>query len=318
MAFSKEVKVEILNKQRSLDASVSMLSGVILSAGSLVVSNRKISFEVNSESEELVSWVQRALIDKLGINENDIDINTNANQSKYILIVSSLAGSIILDRLGIVRTDRFSSLLVSHIPSQELISDQEGKLAFLAGAFVGSGSISTPRENSRGGYSLEWICQTDEKAQLIAEILAEWDIISRKIERNQTKVVYIKNSEDICQVLTLMGAIKSRLDIENRIVERDVRNNINRQSNCTSANLDKTLLASVKELKAINLIEETIGLTELNKNLYEVAILRLNNPQASLAELAELLDNKISRAALSLRLKNIIKIAENLGESNGE
>ena len=114
-----------------------------------------------------------------------------------------------------------------------------------------------------------------------------------------------------------LGAVASMLNLENKKVERAVRNNINRQSNCASANLDKTVSASVKQMQAIEQIDSTLGIDNLPANLYEVARARINNPEASLAELSEILGGNLTRVAVSLRLKKLIQIAKDLGENDG-
>ena len=316
MIFSKVAKDEILSVERSMDALFALLSGEILSAGSLVINKKQITFEMNSENQNFLSSVKAQICRCFRANEYDVDVSL-ISKNKYSLKLSQELGPKILDELNIVRIDPKGNFLINRIPTSEILQDEECLKSYLAGAFVGSGSVSTPK-NDGGGYHMEWVCQTEEKADFICNSLAEFNIISKKVERNGTSIAYIKGSDDICQALALMGATKAMLKIESNLVERAVRNNINRQSNCQSANLDKTLVASAKEVRAIKIIEETIGLNSLRDSLKEVAIIRKENPQASLAEISNMLGSKITRAAISLKLKQIIKIAETLGGDNGE
>ena len=157
-----------------------------------------------------------------------------------------------------------------------------------------------------------------EQVDLIAEILSNFDIFPKIVERNELYVLYLKNSELICDTLQLFGASKSLLDLMNQKVTRDVNNNANRQVNCISANIDKAVNAALKQMRAIEVVQNTIGIENLPETLAEAALARLANPEGSLKELLMALDNKISKGALAQRFDKIIKLAEELGENDGK
>ena len=136
------------------------------------------------------------------------------------------------------------------------------------------------------------------------------------MERGDEYIIYLKNSEIICDVLGLFGANKTVLDLLNKKVDRDMNNLMNRQINCISANLDKTVNASLKQIKAIEIIQNTIGLENLPDALCETALLRLGNPEASLNDLLSLMETKISKGALAQRFDKIIKLANELGDKD--
>ena len=136
------------------------------------------------------------------------------------------------------------------------------------------------------------------------------------VERNDSFVVYLKNSETICDVLGMLGASKSVMDIMSKKVDKDMNNFTNRQMNCAQANIDKTITAAVKQMQAIEVIQNTIGIENLPDVLCETALVRLANPQGSLNDLLKALDNKISKGALAQRFDKIIKLAKELGDDN--
>ena len=313
-------KEEILNVKRNTDALFCMLCGEIFSAGSLVVSRNKLSFVLTSESVEFLRQAKNQLAYCFQFKEDSIKINEAKKlaKAKHELTLSPEDGYRVLEELSIVYKDKNGELEVSKTISPHLVYDEDCKKAFLAGAFCGAGTISVPSESEgqTKGYHMEWVVSNQQKAETISEYLAEFGIISRRVLRGDVFVVYIKESDAISKALVILGATKNMLNLENRKITRQVRNNINRQSNCQSANLDKVMSASAKQVMAINIIEETVGLSSLSESLKEIALLRKNNPEASLSELVEMLGGKITRAGLSDRLNKLIKLSKTLGEEN--
>ena len=208
---------------------------------------------------------------------------------------------------------------ISDVADKAFLKNETEMKAFLTGLFLGSGSLSVPSESEKKktyGYHFEIALQTKAQSDLIAEIFTNFDIFPKTVERGEEYIVYLKNSETICDVLGLFGANKSVLDLMNKKVDRDMSNLMNRQINCISANLDKTVNASLKQIKAIEVIQNTIGLENLPENLCETALLRLGNPEASLNDLISLMDTKISRGAIAQRFEKLIKLANELGDKD--
>ena len=184
--------------------------------------------------------------------------------------------------------------------------------------FLGAGSVSVPKDGlKKYGYHFEISVMSKNQADILAEIFAGVDIFPKIIERNEQYVLYLKNSETICDTLAMLGASKMVLELENSKVSRDVSNSTNRQINCMTANIGKTVNAAVKQLAAIETIQNTIGLENLSETLLEAALIRVANPESSLSELCSLLEKPVSKAALAQRFNKIIEIAEELGEKNG-
>lgn len=172
-------------------------------------------------------------------------------------------------------------------------------------AFLKSGSMSDPNKE----YHLEIVVKKRQKAQDILDILLKYNIKSSLIKRRTNYIIYLKDGEEIARILAFMGANSSVLRFEEVRVVRDMRNTINRKVNCETANLTKTVNASLEQIKAIETLKKNGKLDKLDNNLKEIAVLRVQNPELGLEALGQLLVNPISKSGVNHRLKKIIKIA---------
>ena len=191
------------------------------------------------------------------------------------------------------------------------IADECCKVAFLKGAFLTCGTINDPNKN----YHLEFVVpylNLSRDLKLFIDDYDELTVEPKSIRRNSNYVVYFKDSEFIEDLLTVMGAFNSSLEIMGVKMYKDMRNNVNRKLNFENANLDKTLDASSKQVNAILHIKETVGLSYLSEDLKELAELRLENPDMSLRELGEKLSVSISRSGVNHRLQRICEISKNI------
>lgn len=188
------------------------------------------------------------------------------------------------------------------------------KLTILKTLFLLNGRYYYNADNSLNskGYSLEFVSKTEVVADLTKTLLKDYGFDLRKTKRQTSYVVYSKNSNTICDLLVLLGATYSALDMQNNLAMRELRNNVNRQNNCFEFNLDKTINASNEQLTAINYILSNYSIDYLDENLKEVALARIANPEVSLNELRQLLNNKLSRAGIKYRLDKIIEIYKKL------
>jgi hypothetical protein len=180
--------------------------------------------------------------------------------------------------------------------------------AYIRGVFMTSGSVSDPNKS----YHLEIVCDNFGRAEFIREIIGGFSVESKIIQRKKYHVVYIKDGEMIVDMLNIMGAYKSLMDMENIRIRKDIRNNINRRVNCEAANLNKTVSAAVKQVNDINYIIETKGIDYLPENLQELALARLSNEDSSLKELGEMMTPPIGKSGVNHRLRRISEIAEDL------
>lgn len=186
--------------------------------------------------------------------------------------------------------------------------DEEVQRAIVKGSFLGAGSITDPNKQ----YHLEMIFQEKNNAEYILNICKSFGISLKLLENKNRYYLYIKDAEEISKFLALIGANKGVLDFEDVRVTKEIKNNVNRLVNCETANLNKIINASVDQVNDIKLIQNLKKFDELPDYLKEIAILRLENPDASLKVLGELLENPIGKSGVNHRLKKIIEIADEL------
>lgn len=180
--------------------------------------------------------------------------------------------------------------------------------AFLRGVFVSCGSVTDPNKE----YHLELVLPLSRRTEPLREFITEHGMAIKTTVRGKTTVLYAKESGLIEDFLTYIGAGNHALEIMRVKIEKDFRNRVNRSVNCDSANLDKTVAASEKIRRDIELIISADALSGLSPGLRETARLRLENPESSLSELCALFDPPISRSGLNHRLKKLSQIAEEL------
>ena len=192
--------------------------------------------------------------------------------------------------------------------SQMVIQKNCCKRAFLRGAFLCAGSISDPTKF----YHFEIVCTSQEKARQLQELIQSFEIDAKIVKRKKYDVVYVKEGAQIVELLGLMGAGVSLMNLENVRILNGMRNTVNRKVNCETANINKTVNAAVKQMEDIAYIRDTVGLHRLPENLEETALLRLEYPQASLKELGALFSVPIGKSGVNHRLRKISSIAEQL------
>ena len=181
------------------------------------------------------------------------------------------------------------------------IEDEELLKSIVRGAFLGSGSINNP-ENK---YHMEMIFSTQNNADYIYHILKKNEIKVKRMQRKYGYSVYIKDGEGISRFLAFIGANTAVIKFEEIRVLRDMKNSINRQVNCETANLTRTINAAVKQIEKINKLKESGQFEKLPKDLKELAQTRLENPDASLVELGQMLSNPLGKSGVNHRLKKI-------------
>ena len=182
--------------------------------------------------------------------------------------------------------------------------------AFLRGAFLASGSISDPEKF----YHFEIVCATEPKAKQIQSIMATFNVDAKIVLRKKYFVVYIKEGNQIVDMLNVMEAPLSLMELENIRIIKEMRGNVNRQVNCETANINKTVSAAVKQINDIVYIRDTVGFESLPAGLGEIARARVEKPEATLKELGEDLEPPVGKSGVNHRLRKLCEIAEQLRE----
>ena len=180
--------------------------------------------------------------------------------------------------------------------------------AFIRGAFLAAGSISAPEKF----YHFEIVCPTEPKAEQLKNIIATFDIEAKIVPRKKYYVVYIKEGSQIVDILNVMEAPVSLMELENIRIVKEMRGSVNRQVNCETANINKTVSAAVKQIEDIRFIQSVAGLSGLPESLQEMARIRLERPEATLKELGEALEPPVGKSRVNHRLRKLSLVAEEL------
>ena len=187
-----------------------------------------------------------------------------------------------------------------------VLEEPETKAAFLRGAFLAGGSVTDPRKR----YHLEIATTHFYVHRELQALLPELDLRPKETTRKANYITYFKQSEAIEDLLTTIGAPQAAMEVMNAKVEKNVMNSVNRRLNCDVANVDKAVQAAQSQIEAIRRLERRGELAELPAKLRETAALRMENPELSLSQLAELCDPPVSKSCLNHRLRRLTALGE--------
>ena len=179
---------------------------------------------------------------------------------------------------------------------------------YLRGAFLSIGSMSDPEKS----YHLEFVCSDKAQAEQLKNIIQEFQIEAKVIKRKKYDVVYLKEGAGIVDLLNVMGAHVSLMNLENLRIVKEMRNSINRRVNCETANISKTVTAASKQIEDILLIRDKYGFENLPDNLRQMAEIRLEYPDAALKELGGYLEPTVGKSGVNHRLRRLSEIADGI------
>ena len=316
MSFAKDSKLQIIEKDiEDADCAQAFLSGLLHASGTITKNSEGIRVDVVTDFKEIFPYLNK-LISRLYGRELSLEISDDyiINKTTYYRIKFPVDISLdILKDCSIIPPSE-ELIFLSNI-DENLIADDETKKAFVKGAYIGcaTSSIRLSELGSQSpttGYHVEFASHKREFLEGLQKILMHFEITSKLSSRKKIFVLYLKDSEAIKDLLALVGAEQSVLDLSDEMAKRDLRNTVNRQVNCINANINKTIEASLKQIQAINYINKKIGLDSLPEDLQEVAVLRLANPQESMDELLKLSTIKLTKSGLNHRFRRILKIAD--------
>ena len=191
-----------------------------------------------------------------------------------------------------------------------LIGKKCCKRSYLRGAFLAGGSVNNPETSS---YHLEIFSLYKEHSESLCELMNSFDFNGKTLERKKGYMTYLKEAENITDFLIIIGANNAMLKFEDIRILRDMRNSVNRLVNCETANLNKTISASIRQVENIKYIQGTIGLDVLPEKLREIAELRVAHKDVTLKELGEMVSSgAISKSGINHRLRKVDAIAEKI------
>lgn len=305
MSFSSKAKEELTRiRVKPATQRLCELSGLILCCGALRIS-RGLSLVCISES---LAVGKRILALAGALYETDAAIQLLARErpKKTLTCVTLMGGRIeeLLCDTGALSGEDGAYLPARRIP-EAVLTDADCARAFLRGAFLGSGSCTDPRR----GYHLEIVATDEAFCEALAARIAGFSLAARYTRRGDKYVAYVRG-DDVAGFLALVGANRAVLAIEDVRAEKEFRNYVNRRSNCETANIGKTVDACLTQRLAIERIEKAARLERLPAPLYEAARLRLQHPEATLQELADMAE--IGKSGMNHRLARLLKLAEEL------
>ena len=315
MSFSSEVKEELSEQIASGRHCRLAETAAILSLCGKIVITENDRYCVKIQTENLaVARKYFTLLRKTFNIRAEVSVRKSREVRFYSVIVSKdpearrlLGETCLLDEDGNV-SECMSPM------HHRLLRQNCCRRAFIRGAFLAVGSVSDPKKS----YHFEIVCTAPEKARQLQELLASYDVDAKVVLRKRHYVVYIKEGSQIVELLGLMGAHISLMQLENVRIVKEMRNSVNRKVNCETANLNKTVSAAVRQAEDIRYIQEKIGLDKLPMDLEETARLRLEHTEASLKELGDMLFPKVGKSGVNHRLRKLSQIADDLREGKEE
>ncbi|MGL5378909.1 DNA-binding protein WhiA [Clostridium sp.] len=309
MSFSSKVKGEICrHSELTKDDALAEISAIMKVSGTISFSGSGLAFRITTENPASARHIFSLLKEHFSIHSKLMVKKSNSlkkNNIYMVLIEEAMGVRDLLRDTGIFK-EVDGVLTLDYRIDEEMVKTEELKRAYVRGAFIGGGSISNPEKT----YHLEFVTHSEEYANDLCKLVNTFGLKTKVIQRKNSYIIYLKEGEQISNLLGILGAHTSLLELENVRIMKEMRNNVNRLVNCETANLSKTVNAAVRQVESIKLIQKEIGLKRLPKNLREIAELRLSYPDESLKELGEMLDPPIGKSGINHRLRKIEKIAE--------
>ena len=300
MSFSSEIRAELCTRtDRAPHCRIAMLAGIISLDGKMKLQDGRRCLSVRMEKNEVVDTVRRLLELVFGMEESDLEIVPRAQEGARIRIYDPELIRRMFETLKLKELE--DRLDVDDI----VLSRNCCRIAFLRGTFLAAGSVSNPEMQ----YQMEIVTDRDSVTGQVLQALASFGVEGRVTERRFSQVVYIKDADGISETLGQMGASAAMMEFENIRILKGIRNNINREVNCDTANITKTANAAIRQIEEIRRIEETIGLQNLPSGLQQLARVRLENPDLSLKELGEMMDPPLGKSGVNHRLRKISELA---------
>lgn len=301
MSFTYKIKSEICHnrpfRQRNRKAQA---YGLLLFGKHFGID----SISIHTEHKFVARLYADSIADVIGLTDSMTvrEVKRQQRRSMYIVTVDSLT-----DRAAILSYFGYKAGQDCCFIRRELLSESDIPV-FLSGAFLAAGTVSDPKKEYRLDFSIATKQLCDDLNQLLTELTA----VPKMTTRRNDYLLYYKESENIEDLLTYIGASKASLNLMEIKIVKELRNKVNRETNCVTANISKTIDASMNQIQHIKLIKSTCGIQSLPEDLQEIAVLRLENPDLSLRELGKMLSRPISRSGVNHRLKRIADFAEQL------
>src|SRR5699024_1840333 len=307
MSFSSDVKKELIRTEYENNCPKAELAAIIRMNGLISTNDDETSLDIQTESAAIARRiftllkqvftgpVELLVRKKMRLKKNNIYIVRVKEEADDLLTILEIEH----ENDGFEQTNLLT-----------ILKTDECRRAYLRGSFVARGSINNPETSS---YHMEIFNLDQDHNQILCELLNMYELRARELQRRNGYIVYLKEANKIADFLRITGANKALFQFEDARIVRDMRNSVNRIVNCETANLNKTISASVRQVENIKLIESTVGLDYLPERLQEIAKVRLAYPEVTLQELGKLIPSgELSKSGVNHRLKKIEEIAQSL------
>ncbi len=314
ISFAREVKEEIVFNDFDRSSERAILAAIIKINGTLSLSQQGLSLTLRTENAKIASKIHKLLKD---LYQPSIEFRVSRKMklkknNVYTLLVSK--GREILEDLYMMEGLGFVL-----IPDRRLVETDKDKRAFLAGVFLSCGSVNNPDTSN---YHLEMSVNEIEYAEFIQDIMNGYELNAKVMKRRNKYIVYLKSAEKIGDFLRAIGASQSVMNFEITRIDRSMANTVNRWNNCDIANEVKAMNASSAQIEDIAYVIDKVGIEIFDNKTIDVAIVRLENPELTLNELAgayfERTGKTISKSGLHHRFKKIKEEALKLRQMENE
>lgn len=310
MSFSLEIKEELETRiDTAKHCQIAEFAAIMAFCGK--VRRRAgglMGLELTTENEVVRRKVVELAIKAFSASEESFKVEYEGKNNRIIHIFINDEKLIAKILMAIKWCDDNFTVVEPVFVNHRIIQKECCKRAFIRGAFLAAGSISDPNKS----YHYEIVCEYEEDAVQMQELLKFFNLDAKIIQRKRNYVTYIKEGNNITDVLNIMGAFVSQMKLYNVMILKGMRNDVNRKVNCETANLNKTIEAAVKQIRDIEYVRDTVGLESLSDGLREVAEIRLKNSDMKLKDIGELLNPPVGKSGVNHRLRKISELAQKL------
>lgn len=303
MSFTVQVKEELLSLGQ---VHKSELAAMIKLSGNLGIASSGLTLAITTENAKVARHLYELLLHfyqtKSEVRHHQ---KTNLRKNRVYTVFLDQGVEDILADLHLA--DSFFGIETGIASS--ILADEDASRAYLRGAFLSNGSVRDPES---GKYQLEIVSVYTDHAEDLAQLMQGFLLPAKTIERKKGAVTYLQRAEDIMDFLIVIGAMEAMATFESVKLLRETRNDLNRANNAETANIARTVTASMKTINNISKIMDTVGLEILPLDLQEVAHLRVQHPDYSIQRLGESLSKPLTKSGVNHRLRKLNKIAEEL------
>lgn len=309
MSFSKQVKEEIVFNDFEPCCKKALMLALLKINGSIRIASTGMTMTLRTENAKIASKAHRLLKDLYACDIEFLVQKKIKLKKNNVYIVRIHKAREILDDL---------KLMNGSLPEATLLQKECCRRAYLAGCFLASGSVNDPQTSN---YHLEVACQDEALAEYICSLMNSFNLHAKTIERRSKQVIYIKSAEKISDFLRIVGSSQAVMEFENKRIERDFSNNINRWDNCVIANEMKSVAAGASQVEDIRLLLQNYAFYDLDEKTQMIAQIRLENPDVSLQELANIYTKTsglpISKSGINHQLTKIKQHAAKIRSVSG-